>query len=235
MGNGNLVIGPDNTIAVRGRISVFGERDGNGRDTPAERAARAPYLAICLVGRPAAQLPITVLRAYVHPCRSASNLMLVDSNLERHTLDQLMRLRKWLCDKQGIRLNIEKPLFDIAGADDPEDPAIPPREPCIPDFILRAKPAPAGGSATVLVETMGYADDVYRERKVVMHELMTQVAGGPVVLHDFHFPGGQVQEGRDRRFWLDARWTITGPGDTGSQRKAGGLAQSSAPMQGASP
>jgi hypothetical protein len=141
-----------------------------------------------------------------------------------------MRLRKWLCDKQGIRLEIKKPLFDIAGLDDPEDPAIPPREPCIPDFILRAKPAPAGGSATVLVETMGYADDVYRERKAVIHELMTQVAGAPVVL-----PGGQAQDGRDRRFWLDARWTITGHGDPGSHGQPGRLAQSSAPMQGVSP
>lgn len=131
---------------------------------------------------------------------------------ERALFRSFSATRQWLRDKQGIRLEIEKPLFDIAGLDDPEDPAIPPREPCTPDFILRAKPAPAGGSATVLVETMGYADYVYRERKVVMHELMTQVAGAPVVLHDFHFPGGQAQEGRDQRFWLDARWTITGHG-----------------------
>jgi hypothetical protein len=158
--------------------------------------------------------------------------MLVDSNLERHTLDQLMRLRKWLRDKQGIRLEIEKPLFDIAGLDDPEYPAIPPREPCMPDFILRANPGPVGGSATVLVETMGYADDVYRARKVVMHELMSQVAEAPVVLHDFHFPGGQAQDGRDRRFWLDARWTITRHGGPGSQGQPSRLAQSSAPMMG---
>lgn len=45
----------------------------------------------------------------------------------------------------------------------------------------------------------------------------SQVAVAPVVLHDVHFPGGQAQEIHDRQFWLDARWTITGHGDAGSQ------------------
>ena len=115
VGHGELVLGPNENLPVRGRISVFGERDGHGRDRPADRAARAPYLAICLVGRPSAGEPVTILRAYAHPCVSARNLMLVDSNLERRTFDELRRLQGWLRLNKGIRVEIEKPHFDIAG------------------------------------------------------------------------------------------------------------------------
>jgi len=40
--------------------------------------------------------------------------------------------------------------------------------------------------------------------------LMAHVARAPVVLHDFHFPEACAQYERDRQFWLEARWTITG-------------------------
>jgi len=210
VGHGQLVLGPNDSLSVRGRISVFGERDGHGRDRSADRTVRAPYLVICLVGRPSADRPVAVLRAYAHPCISVSNLMLVDSNLERRTLDELRRLQRWLCANKGVRLEIEKPHFDIAGEDAAAAPATAPREPCIPDFIVRAEGDAARGARTVLVETMGYADEIYRSRKHVMHDLMGQVARAPVVLHDFHFPDDRTQTARDRLFWLQARWTITG-------------------------
>jgi hypothetical protein len=210
MSRGHLIVDDEIRLPVRGRISVFGERDGNSRDTPAERAARAPYLAACLLGRPAATQPVTVLRAYAHPCVSARNLMLVDSNSERRTLDQLLRLQRWLRDKLDIRLEVEKPLFDILEEASGETGQV--REPCIPDFILHAARVRPGGAATVAIETMGYADDIYRARKARTQCLMTRALGGsPVVQHDFHWPHGQTQEERDRRFWLTARWTITGP------------------------
>ncbi len=38
-------------IPVRGRLAVFGERAEDGRETQAERSARAPYLVACVVGR----------------------------------------------------------------------------------------------------------------------------------------------------------------------------------------
>jgi hypothetical protein len=211
VGHGELVLGQANSLPVRGRISVFGERDGHGRDRPADRAARAPYLAICLVGRPSAGEPVTILRAYAHPCVSARNLMLVDSNLERRTLDELRRLQDWLSANKGLRLGIEKPHFDIAGEDDAMDSEAPPREPCIPDFILRAEGVGTQGAETALVETMGFGDETYRARKQVVHDLMRQVMDAPVVLHDFHFPADCTQTARDRRFWRDARWTVTSP------------------------
>jgi hypothetical protein len=146
VGHGQLVLGPSENLSVRGRISVFGERDGHGRDRPAERAARAPYLAICLVGRPSPDQRVAVVRAYAHPCVSLRNLMLVDSDLERRTLDGLRRLQSWLRVNKGVRLEIEKPHFDIDQKDeDPAGPETLPREPCIPDFILRAEGPPHAG------------------------------------------------------------------------------------------
>ena len=62
---------------------MFGERPSAVRDTPAERAARAPYLAACVLGRAAPNAPPEVLSAYLHPCVSEQHLMLVDSDLER--------------------------------------------------------------------------------------------------------------------------------------------------------
>jgi hypothetical protein len=61
---------------------------------------------------------------------------------------------------------------------------------------------------------MGFADETYRARKQVVHDLMTRIAGAPVVLHDFHFPEDRAQSARDRCFWLDARWTVTGTDET---------------------
>lgn len=54
----------------------------------------------------------------------------------------------------------------------------------------------------------------YRVRKRVTRGLMAQIAGAHAILHDFHFPLNSTQCARDRRFPLDTRWTITGPGRT---------------------
>lgn len=94
--------------------------------------------------------------------------------------------------------------------DNPTAPETAPREPCIPDFILRAEGAAARGARTVLVETMDYADETYRARKQMVHELTGHAARAPVVLHDFHFSDDRTQSARDRHFWLQARSTITG-------------------------
>jgi hypothetical protein len=184
---------------------VFAEAAGNVWDLPVERVARPPYLAICLVGRPSADTPVAILRVYAHPCISARDLMLVDSNLERRTFAELLSLQSWLREHKGVRIEIEKPHFDLVEGNGP-DPEPAPRKPCIPDFIVRAEGDAVRSGPKVLVETMGFADETYRARKSVTHELMTRVAGAPVVLHDFHFPAASTQVARDRRFWLDARW-----------------------------
>ena len=82
----------------------------------------------------------------------------------------------------------------------------------MPDFILWAETDHAIQHGVVIVETMGFADDAYRDRKHRTHGLMSRIlAGAPVVAHDFWSPAGIAQGQRDRQFWLDARWTVTGP------------------------
>ena len=113
IGDGVLEPVSGEPIPVSGRLGVFGERAEAGYDTRVERAARAPYLAACLVGRASAAGPIEVLSAYAHPCAAAAHLMLVDSAMERRTLAQLRSLQAWLGNRKGVLVWIEKPLFHV--------------------------------------------------------------------------------------------------------------------------
>jgi hypothetical protein len=201
-------------IAVRGEIGIFGEREGHSRQSGDERRTRLPYLAICVVGRSAPDSPVEVLKAYLHPCMSAGHLMPADSNLERHTFHVLTQLQTWLLNKKGIGFAVVKPLFDMSpgsGLDEPASDVDLTREPCIPDFLVEANRVPKGGRALLVVEAMGYADPQYRTGKQRTHTMMSlATAQSPVIEHDFHFPLNQTQAERDRRFWLDCRWQITG-------------------------
>lgn len=207
LGGGVLTFVSGETVPVRGRLAVFGEQ--TGRATRAERAARAPYLAACLLGRPSAAEPVQILSAYLHPCAAAAHLLLVDSDLERRTLAQLRSVQDWLARRKNVGVTIEKPLFDLG----PEGPAeAAPRPPCIPDFVVRA--GDASEPSVVIVETMGFAEKDYRARKDRMHAMMSAALGGaPVVQHDFHEPADWAQTWRDSRFWRDVRWALTGPQD----------------------
>lgn len=202
VGGGTLTPLAGAAIPVRGRLAVFGERPAAMRDTKSERAARAPYLAACVVGRPAVGEPVAVLSAYVHPCASEKHLMLVDSDLERRTLAQLRGLQSWLGRKQILQVGIEKPLFDVG----PEiDDRTLPRPPLVPDFVVTAD-----DGATAIVETMGFADAEYRERKTRVHGAMrAALAGAPVIEHDFHEPAGWSQQDRDGWFWQALRAHLT--------------------------
>ena len=104
------------------------------------------------------------------------------------------------------------------------------RDPCVPNFILWAEADYAIQHGVVIVETMGFADEVYRDRKHRTHELMSRTLGGaPIVQHDFWSPTSTVQGQRDRQFWLGARWTVTGPEPAGSggrwelEKRKGGI------------
>ncbi len=201
-------------VPVRGEISIFGEREGHSRQTAAARRSRSPYLAVCLVGRFAPTEPVEVLKAYLHPCVSPGHLMPMDSNHERHTFQLLLQLQAWLLKNKTVSLVIKKPVFDLTSVpveSGPDGGPTTPRGPCIPDFLVAADHVPPGGVSSMIVETMGYPDLEYRERKQRTHLLMGQsLSAAPVIEHDFHLPADQSQLDRDRRFWLDCRWTVTG-------------------------
>lgn len=201
-------------IPVAGEIAVFAERDG--RDERDTLAARSPYLMACLVGRRAPRAKVEVLRAYLHPCMSERWLLPVDSNLERETFRQLMSVGRWIEFHRGARLTVRKPLWDLASPQDMVDGEA--HEPIIPDFIVEAEEG--GVVRRIVVETMGYGQAAYRERKARLCSEMERLGGGRVVQHDFHLPLDWPQSERDRAFWFASRQALTiGPGAV----PAGGL------------
>ena len=216
IGGGALSFVSGETVRVRGRLAVFAE-EANGRDTQGERAARAPYLAACVLGRPSSESEVQVLSAYAHPCATAAHLMLVDSDLERRTLAQLRSVQTWLAKRKSVAVTIEKPMFDVGAGEEAE--AIP-RPPCIPDFVVSA--AGIGGArASAIVETMGFADEEYRARKRRLHPMMSAALGGaPIVPHDFHEPVSWPQAWRDDKFWREVRWALSVSEDRATRRLA---------------
>jgi hypothetical protein len=194
-------------IPVRGRIALFGESPGH--ETKDSYAARAPYLAACVVGRMDKMGPVEVLSAYLHPCQSANHLMLMDSNCERETFLQLRSLQGWLARKRDMKVSIQKPLYDIAPDPGPLE-IEESRPPAIPDFLMLRSASNGFSGKTLIVETMGFADSEYRERKVRMHEIMSKALGGArIVQHDMQQGAGVSAEARDRSFWMEAMRAMT--------------------------
>ncbi|MEE3504104.1 hypothetical protein [Acidiphilium acidophilum] len=199
---GTVTLAGERSIEVTGRIAVFGEREGHGRfQTGDER--RPPYLVAGLVARPAPDAPAALLRVYAHPVLSAGQLLLVDSDYERRTARRLMSVQTWLLKVRNILMTISKPQFDIgpspacAGTTSPpgaEEADTPPGPPLIPDFVVKARKA-NGATATVIVETMGYDDHRYVERKERLHPLMRAALGdAPLVMHRCHRGSGDPVE-----------------------------------------
>lgn len=195
-------------IPIVGQCHVFGEdAEPNGDDFA---ATRAPYLAACLSIVENGKLQI--VGCYLHPIRSDARLSLVDSKYERMTWTRI----DWVIKRSGHDgLVVMKPLHDIApqfepanGDDLPADDdnlslKVAPHPVLIPDFIVRY---PAR-HRTLVVETMGYSDKNYRQRKIRTHALMiealkSQGAGEEVEIieHDFHFPVEHKQIARDNSF-----------------------------------
>jgi hypothetical protein len=125
-------------LPVRGRIAIFGEREGHSRQTSEERRCRSHYLAACVVAQASAGGPVEVLKAYLHPCASAGYLMPMDSDLERRTLTKLVQLQDWLQVKAKITVSVRKPVFDASPALEAQTAGSKnhPSGPVIPDFIL---------------------------------------------------------------------------------------------------
>jgi hypothetical protein len=124
-----------------------------------------------------------------------------------------VQLQTWLRAKVGVAITIQKPVFDISSRHDAatEVSDDDPTGPFIPDFLLQRQSLQKTESRPVIVETMGYSDAVYRRRKLRTQAQMSNLFGGAAVIHgDFHQPPDSSQEARDRRFWLECRWTIRG-------------------------
>jgi hypothetical protein len=151
-------------IKVVGDLAIYGEKD---------HLRRPPYLVIGSMTFPTKESKtVELYNAYAHPCYRWDNFMLTDSKLERRTLELLVDCRDALVEKHGISVTIEKPVFDL-GSTETDNP----REVCKPDFVLHCR---RGNSPYILViiETMGYDDPIYRERKRRMRPLFETIKGG---------------------------------------------------------
>lgn len=194
-------------LPVVGRIAVYGERPQD-EPGPAE-GARAPYLALCIVARPTPIDPVQIVSAYVHPCASMDRVMMIDSDLERQTLAILVAFQRRMLRRHQAAVTIEKPMESI-GPGQADDGT--PQPPLIPDFLVKVRYR-NGRERRVVIETMGYADEGYRNRKRVLHPQMEHAAGALTVLeHDFHLPGHWRQAWRDNRF-KRLLWQSLGPED----------------------
>jgi hypothetical protein len=161
-------------IKVVGDLAVYGEKD---------HLHRAPYLVIGSMTFPTKDSKeVELYNAYAHPCYSWTNFILTDSKLERKTLELLAECSKVLIKQHGISVTIQKPVFDL-GSTESDDA----RDVCRPDFVLHCR---RGNSPYifVIVETMGYDDPIYRERKRRMRALFENIKGGSpphaVIEHD---------------------------------------------------
>lgn len=156
---------PTQTLEVAGSVRKLA-RDGS--------QTRPPYWVLGLVAElPGSPGRCGLLQAYAHPVHSKAILVPVDSDYERKTLALLLRQQRyWL--GRGVESEIEKPLHAIPVRVDGE------KTRCQPDFLLRRRTV-AGIDRTVVVETMGYDDPEYRERKTRTHQRMAQL--GEVIEH----------------------------------------------------
>jgi hypothetical protein len=186
-------------LKITGKLTVFGE---------GKKLNRPPYLVIGLMGQPReGAKTIELLEAYAHPCVDWRRLMLLDSNLERDTLDLLVRFRDQIAKKKEIDITIKKPLFNMASPNGKDHSEV-----CIPDFIIHAS-GPNVKNPAVIIEAMGYDDLEYRERKTRMHALFSQIGQGPhpipIIEHD-RFNPGTTQDQADKIFVHQVRDTIMG-------------------------
>jgi len=139
------------TVEVDGRIYIPGE------NTP------GPWLAICLVTQLPGDASPRIHRAYLHPLESFDSFILVDSDLERKTFAILCRkqLHMALAEKP---YDIIKPVLDMT-------PASGDKATVRPDFIIKNR------RGKLVVETMGYVDALYLERKMRTHSRMQKLEG----------------------------------------------------------
>lgn len=150
------------TYSFKGRLLIPGE------------GTEGPWLAIALVALlPGQPLP-QIYQAYLHPLAKLGSYVLVDSGLERKTLDLLEKML-WKFNGMNKPFEIIKPLIDLK-----QD-----GQGVRPDFILDAK------AKRLIVETMGFKDEEYLEQKERMHELMLKLPG---VVDLFPYDGSNDRE-----------------------------------------
>lgn len=114
----------------------------------------------------------TLRETYAHPVYSKTMLIPVDSNYERRTLKILINLQKLIFESYNILIKIEKPLHNVKTIDN---------ENCRPDFVLYEDVFAEISGKNVIIETMGFNDREYLDRKDRTHQHMKKL--GELIEH----------------------------------------------------
>lgn len=161
------------TREIRGQELHFSEGEpilvsGTVQRPAGKNVDRGPYLAIVAVGEHPDAKGYLPLRAYGQPVLSGRHFIPVDSNFERHVVRACLAAQRTLADR-GIAATLRKPVFDIET----------PHGHCRPDVILDIADGATGAVAAIVVEAMGFRDEVYLAAKQRTHPRMAAI--GPVV------------------------------------------------------
>ena len=146
--DGELLFSPEKGVSINGESLEGG---------------RPPYWVI-LAFRRSAEGAVICSEGYAHALYRRNCPVPVDSGLERQTLENISEVASWLKGRAGV-LTLVKPLFDIEVETEGEKGFV------LPDFIIQAR-MQDGREQSVIVETMGYTDDEYCERKAEQHKGM---------------------------------------------------------------
>lgn len=150
---GELQFRPERGVSINGE-----SQDG----------ARPPYWVI-LAFRQGMDGRVICSEGYAHALFRRGCPVPVDSGLERTTIESLAEVAGWVAKKPDApALSLEKPLFDLEVTLNGEKGFV------LPDFIVTAS-KPGGKHHTVVIETMGYTDDDYCERKAEQHKGMREL------------------------------------------------------------
>jgi len=151
------------TFAWNGGERTFAPEKGVSINGESQEGVRPPYWVI-LAFRRGAEGSVICSEGYAHALFRRTCPVPVDSGLERQTLEGIAEVARWLKGKAGD-LTLLKPLFDIEVDVEEEKGYV------LPDFIIQAI-TPDGREHNVIIETMGYTDDEYCERKAEQHKGM---------------------------------------------------------------
>jgi len=172
-------------LTVEGPIAVFGPGSG--------RVRTGPFVVAVLVASPDGRAAMAPLKAYAHPCWSATDILPVDSSHERRSLDRLVGFQSWMAE-QGYVVEVTKPLHDrsryFLGREEPDQLVK-------PDFEGKVFAAGNRFLRSFVIETMGLNTPTYRARKQRLKEILTRKPGRYLehLAHD-----GIAQEDGDQQF-----------------------------------
>ncbi|MDE0047327.1 MAG: hypothetical protein OXU19_15955 [bacterium] len=150
-----------------------------------------PYLFMGVVGLEEGAAAWACLSGHAQPIAAMNCPVPVESNAERQAFATLKKtlgiLRR---EFETVTFSLEKPLFET----DTE------HGPCLPDFVIRARPEGWEGRDSVdfMIEVMGFEDEDYRRRKEETHWAMRSL-GTLCTLEagSFATPQGLAAEGTD--------------------------------------